>query len=114
MAICTNWAMVVSRVLERDEFEIWLNDFLAVNGLPVPVLDPKTAHEYGLNFSRAWGLWDMYDHSVSRRADVVDAYASHFIQGFEQYSAAKDDYLVAGHWVAQFGMFALQPLLGGR
>jgi hypothetical protein len=111
MAVCTNWAMLASRVTSKDDYDVWLNAFIEQNGLPQPVISPTTPHEYGLNFSRAWGLWAMYDHSASRRMDVVDAYSAHFKAGYAQFVEVQDDYSVAGHWVAQFGLFALQPML---
>lgn len=110
MAICTNWAALVSRVLDRDDYSAWLNKFIAANGLPHPVTDPSTDHDFGLNFSRAWGLWDMYDKSA--RTDVADAYAEHFNRGFTPAANWSGSYGAVGHWVAQFGMFAIQPLFG--
>ena len=109
MAICTNWAALVARVLSKDEYKAWLDRFVAVNGLPNPIT-PIGAHSFGQNFSRAWGLWDMY--AKSQRPDIAEAYAKHFERGFSPASNWSGDYLKVGHWVAQFGMFALQPLFG--
>ena len=110
MAVCTNWAALVARVKERADYAAWLDKFIAVNGLPVPVTEARSDHEFGLNFSRAWGLWDMYDNSG--RADVAKAYASHFDRAFTPEANWRGSYMAVGHWVAQFGMFALQPLFG--
>jgi hypothetical protein len=109
MAICTNWGALAARVLEQDEYNKWLARFIEVNGLPSPI-SPRGAHSFGLNFSRAWGLWDMY--AKSQRADVAEAYVRHFERGFSPASNWSGDYRAVGHWVAQFGMFALQPLFG--
>jgi len=110
MAVCTNWAALVARVLDRDTYAKWLGRFIAANGLPQPVTDPGRDHEFGLNFSRAWGLWDMYENSG--RADVADAYAAHVERGLNPASNWRGSYMAVGHWVAQFGMFAVQPLFG--
>jgi len=110
MAICSNWAALASRVLTRDDYGPWLARFIAVNGLPGPVTHPDNDHEFGLNFSRAWGLWDMY--AASGRADVSAAYAAHFRAGYRPASNWRGSYQAVGHWVAQFGLFALQPLFG--
>jgi len=110
MAVCTNWAALVARVLDRADYAAWLDRFIAVNALPVPVAQADADHEFGLNFSRAWGLWDMYDKSG--RADVAKAYAAHFDHGFAPDTNWRGSYMAVGHWVAQFGMFALQPLFG--
>lgn len=111
MAVCTNWMMLASRVLDRGEFDQWLDSFLSLNGLPEPIESPKNSHELGLNFSRAWGLWAAYDKAIE--LDVLDAYIDHFNTGYEQYLETRDDYRAAGHWVAQFGMYAIHPLLKG-
>jgi Protein of unknown function (DUF2891) len=112
MAVCTNWAALVSRVLDRDAYAQWLDRFIAVNGLPTPLTRQTSDHEFGLNFSRAWGLWDMYERSG--RADVAKAYAEHFDAGFNPASNWRGSYMAVGHWVSQFGLFALQPLFGAE
>jgi Protein of unknown function (DUF2891) len=110
MAVCTNWAALAARVLDRADYATWLDRFIGVNGLPSPVAQVDSDHEFGLNFSRAWGLWDMYDKSG--RADVAKAYAAHFDRGFSPDTNWRGSYMAVGHWVAQFGMFAVQPLFG--
>lgn len=110
MAVCTNWAALVSRVLSREDYGPWLDRFIAANGLPVPLNEADTDHEFGLNFSRAWGLWDMY--AASGRADVAASYAAHFEAGYKPASNWRGSYEAVGHWVAQFGLFALQPQFG--
>src|SRR5262249_49432385 len=110
MAICTNWAALVSRVLEAQQYAGWLDRFIAANGLPSPIVHANGDHELGLNLSRAWGLWDMY--AQSGRADVAEAYAAHLDRGLTPSSNWRGSYMVVGHWVAQFGMFAMQPLFG--
>jgi Protein of unknown function (DUF2891) len=110
MAIATNWAALVSRVLKAPDYAEWLDRFIAVNGLPSPIVRANGDHEFGLNFSRAWGLWDMYAHSG--RADVAEAYAAHLDRGLTPSSNWRGSYMVVGHWVAQFAMFAMQPLFG--
>src|SRR5262249_45813042 len=110
MAICTNWAALVARVLDKDAYTKWLENFIATNALPIPLSEQRSDHEFGLNFSRAWGLWDMY--AASGRGDVLQAYVDHFDRGFAPASNWRGNYRAVGHWVAQFGMFALQPLFG--
>ncbi len=110
MAVCTNWAALVSRVLERDAYRAWLERFISANGVPMPLVRPATDHEFGLNFSRAWGLWDMY--RASDRPDLAAAYAAHVERGLTPATNWRGDYMAVGHWVAQFAMFALQPLFG--
>ena len=108
MAVCTNWAALAARVMARDDFAIWADMFIRRNGLPEPVARPLGAHHYGLNFSRAWGLWDIY--AATGRDDAARAYAAHLRAGYAPASNWSGDYRKVGHWVAQFGMYALQPL----
>ena len=112
MAVGTNAAALVARVLDRAAYGSWLDRFIAANGLPSPVLRAGSDHEFGLNFSRAWGLWDIY--AASGRADVGRCYAEHLHHGLTPATNWRGDYLVVGHWVAQFAMFALQPLFGAE
>ena len=112
MAVGTNWAALVGRILDRDSYSCWLETFIAANGLPKPLKSHRSDHEHGLNFSRAWGLWDMYQGSG--RDDVLKAYLDHFEGGVTPTSNWRGDYRAVGHWVAQFGMFALQPLFGSE
>lgn len=114
MAICTNWAMLARRVMDTHTFDSWADNFIKRNGLPTPITRPRSAHEFGLNFSRAWGLWDLMNASSVYRPEVAKAYASHFITGYTPATNWSGNYYQVGHWVAQFGVFALQPLIGGR
>jgi hypothetical protein len=112
MAVGTTAAALVARVLDRAAYQNWLDAFIAANGLPSPVRRASSDHEFGLNFSRAWGLWDMY--AASGRADLVRCYAEHLQCGLTPDTNWRGDYLGVGHWVAQFAMFALQPLFGSE
>ena len=110
MAVSTNWAALVARVLDQDDYATWLDRFIATNSLPTPLAHRNSDHQFGLDFSRAWGLWDMY--AKTGRADLLEAYVEHFNNGFAPTSNWRGSYMAVGHWVAQFGMFALQPLFG--
>jgi len=50
----------------------------------------------------------------SGRDDELKAYLDHFEGGVTPTSNWRGDYRAVGHWVAQFGMFALQPLFGSE
>ena len=51
-------------------------------------------------------------YATSGRPDVLEAYVAHFNNGFTPASNWRGNYMAVGHWVAQFGLFALQPLFG--
>ena len=114
MGVGTNWAWLVSRVLPQDEFDRWATAFFAKPGLPRPVTQPVNWHHHGLNFSRAWGLWGL--HAVSGSLEAKDAYLAAYIAhvraSYDEPQLWRGSYQGVGHWVPQFGMFALQPLFG--
>jgi len=65
----------------------------------------RTPYRAGLNFSRAWGCYAAWlaTDDLRYRNLYVDLVATHV--GMTDYW--RDDYLAHGHWVAQFGVFAL-------
>jgi hypothetical protein len=105
MAVCTNWAWLVQLVLPPDAFKTWLGRFLPRDPPLVPIAEPVNAHQVGLNFSRAWGLWRLYRATDDAR--FLKSYLGHFRQTYARPALWKGDYRSVGHWVAQFGMFAL-------
>lgn len=108
MAVCTNWAWLVSETMDRHAFAEWLARFLPDPDAIEPVTRPANAHLYGLNFSRAWGLWRLYRRTGDER--YLKLYRAHLEPAFEQPDWWRGDYQVVGHWVSQFGMFAIMPL----
>lgn len=105
MAMCTNWAWAVARVLPCDERKKWLKQFLPPSSLLKPVEKPVSAHQFGLNFSRAWGLAGLYH--LSGESAYLKSFLDHFYTAWERESWWRGDYRAVGHWVAQFGFFAL-------
>jgi hypothetical protein len=111
MAVGTNWAWLVSRVLEQGDFDQWVQRFLARSAMPTPVTNPTNWHHHGLNFSRAWGLWGIAAATGSNplRQACQDAYTAHFQETFSRPERWRGSYRGVAHWVPQFGMLALQP-----
>lgn len=110
MAICTNIALLASRMLTAGEFRRWAEHYLEEIGLPTPVTNPRNCHHFGLNFSRAWGLWELY--SATGRLAFADSYSAHIFETMKDPANWRGSYTCVGHWVGQFGVFALQPLFG--
>lgn len=110
MAICTNIGAVAARLMVREGFAAWLQRAGPELGALVPVTRPENAHHFGLNFSRAWGLWQIFQASGEPR--WAKAYADHFTASYGRPGHWRGDYRKVGHWVAQFGLYALQPLFG--
>jgi hypothetical protein len=105
MPICTNWAWLVSRRLPPLEFRKWVAEFLPAAALPAVIENPKPAHQYGLDFSRAWGLWAIY--WSTDQSDYLRAYQAHVDTAFAHEDWWNGDYGTLGHWIAQFGILAL-------
>jgi hypothetical protein len=108
MAICTNWAWLVGESIAGPTGISAIHAILPPDAKMAPVASPSSAHVYGLDFSRAWGLWNVWQRTGDEQ--YLTAYADHFRRGYEDRSWWAGDYHVVGHWVAQFGVFALMPL----
>jgi hypothetical protein len=107
MAICTNWAWLVGESVAGPAGVDLIHAILPPDARMDPVAVPTAPHVYGLDFSRAWGLWNVWQRTGDQR--YLAAYAAHFRRGYEDRSWWAGDYHV-GHWVAQFGVVALMPL----
>jgi hypothetical protein len=111
MAVATNWAWLLAKVLPPSQFERWERAFFARTGLPQPVARPEGWHHHGLNFSRAWGLSALAARAPeAAREAYLTAYAAHFRATYATPALWRGSYTGVGHWVPQFGMLALQPL----
>ena len=102
---CLHRALVLTRVLPADERDEWLAEWLP----ETPTLEPLTqfdaAHPAGLNFSRAWGLWALFE------ATGDDRYRDLWLDHVETHLALpeywRQDYQAYSHWVPQFGILAI-------
>ena len=64
-----------------------------------------TVHSAGLNFSRSWGLWTVFEQT----GDLAfrDLYVRHILTHMDKPEYWRDDYRQHGHWVPQFGIYAI-------
>jgi len=118
---CLGEADVMRRVLSKDEFAKWLNEFLripdmsaggdatSVNWLPVVVSpdpsDPKLAHLDGLNLSRAWmlqGILSALPADDPRRPALASAAEAHRRAGL---AAVTGEHYEGGHWLCSFAVY---------
>jgi hypothetical protein len=115
---CLEEADLMQRILPVTEFNLWLNKFMPelytnpnalfkVCDVPDPK-DAKMVHLYGLNFSRAWCLFDIAEKMPEgKRKPVKDLALQHF-----KYSLP---HVVSGayegeHWLATFALLAIMSL----
>lgn len=108
MAVCTNWAWLVAKVLPDTEFERWFAGWKGPLLALAPVRSPVGAHHFGMNFSRSWGLWALFRKTGD--PDFAASYARHFTTSYSNRAHWDGDYYAVGHWVAQFGMLAALAL----
>lgn len=105
MAVCSAAAWLVAQVVPGPAGLDWARRFLGDADGWRPVEKALNAHHYGLNFSRAWGMWGMY--RATGEARYARAFVRHFEANFSRADWWKGDYMANAHWVAQFGMMAL-------
>jgi hypothetical protein len=109
---CLQEASLMLKVLPEEEFRRWLETFLpGFEAYPGRYLQPavvtdatdgKLAHLDGLNFSRAWCLFEM--GKVLDNTTMINLGTEHF-----NYSYAKMDTeeYMGSHWLASFATYAL-------
>jgi len=92
-------------ILSPEESSKWLASHQHACGEMTPLTIFPTSHSAGLNFSRSWSLWALFQHTQ----DPIfrDLYANHIVthMGMPQYWG--EDYRKHGHWVPQFGIYAI-------
>lgn len=108
LSTCLIWAWLVAEVATKEEFATWFATWNpGIETLaPLDLKPGANAHLFGKNFSRAWGYAALYRKTGEPR--WRDLYCAHFDFGYANWTATKDDYMAVGHWVAQFGMLAVE------
>jgi hypothetical protein len=108
MATATNWAWLLALALPQDEARRAIAALLPNPRAMRPLEAIPANHLHALNFSRAWGLWRVFRATGEARWRA--SYARHVRISYERRDWWAGDYRKVGHWVAQFGVLALQPL----
>ncbi len=92
-------------ILSSEESSTWLASHQHGCGALSPLTMFPTAHSAGLNFSRSWGLWALFQHTQ----DPVfrGLYANHIVTHMSMPQYWREDYRKYGHWVPQFGIYAI-------
>ena len=92
-------------ILPKADGKKWLEAFLNEGVILQPVEHPSSPHSAGLNFSRSWGLWDLYAHTGN--ITFRNQYMNHIVTHIALPQYWRDDYKKYSHWVAQFGIYAI-------
>lgn len=109
---CLQEASIMLKVLPEDEYKLWLDTFLPgfvenpSNYLEIAEVtdrsDGKLAHLDGLNFSRAWCLFEM-GHALHNQK-MIDLGIDHFKYSYEKMDSGE---YAGAHWLASFAVYAL-------
>ena len=108
MPVCAMWAYLVARTETADDLRAWLARSLPLSAMRPIARDGNSYRHMAMNFSRGWALWPIYKTTNDPR--YLRLYLDQFTLQFETPAAWKGDYREVGHWVAQFGVFALAPV----
>ncbi|MEO8327975.1 MAG: DUF2891 family protein, partial [Nitrospirota bacterium] len=92
-------------ILPPEDSLTWLESHKHEHGSLSPLTTFPTVHSAGLNFSRSWGLWTLYMHT--KEPAFRDLYVNHIATHMEMPQYWRDDYRKHGHWVPQFGIYAI-------
>ncbi|HSO85688.1 MAG TPA: DUF2891 domain-containing protein [Draconibacterium sp.] len=109
---CLQEASLMQKVLTEKEFRKWLKDFMpGFEKNPAKFLEPaivtdrsdgKLAHLDGLNFSRAWCLFEM--GKALNNQKMIDLGVQHFNYSYEKMDSGE---YAGAHWLASFALYAL-------
>ncbi|WP_248722699.1 DUF2891 domain-containing protein [Seonamhaeicola sp. ML3] len=109
---CLEEAALMKRLLPQDEFKSWLNHFLpALKGKDYSLepgvvsdrADGHLVHLDGVNFSRAWNLYEISKNlpEYNHLRHVANQHINYSLP-----SIFGDDYM-GGHWLGSFAIYAL-------
>jgi len=108
---CLHRALALTAILPPDEARAWLDRYLPPPPFAlVPLTMPSTAHSAGLDFSRAWGLFAIWD--TTKDLAWLHLYLDHVETWMARPQYWAQDYDSYAHWVAQFGVYAIDLSFG--
>lgn len=113
LSACLQEASLMQKILTTSEFETWVETFLPSllkHGelILTPALvsdrsDGKLAHLDGLNFSRAWSLYEL-GHALNN-PKLVRLANIHFNASYQKMDSGE---YAGAHWLASFALYAMQ------
>ena len=115
---CLQEAELMSKVLDKAAFEVWVKGFLPQlfeagfklkPGRVADRTDGKLVHLDGLNFSRAWCLYRLAEAIPEYETALSEVGDMHMRASMNQ--VAESDYM-GSHWLASFLVYALESREG--
>jgi hypothetical protein len=116
---CLQEAALMQKILPEKEFQKWLKSFLpGFEKNPEKFLQPaevtdrsdgKLAHLDGLNFSRAWCLFEMGNSLENKK--MIDLGIQHFNYSYEKMDSGE---YAGAHWLASFATYTLTSFSGSN
>ena len=110
---CLQEAALMMKVLPKEEFIVWLDGFLPdfsnnpEKYLPIALVsdrsDGKMAHLDGLNFSRAWCLYEIGKSIETSK--MINLANKHFTASYTKMDTGE---YAGAHWLASFALYALK------
>ncbi|MCB0459719.1 MAG: DUF2891 domain-containing protein [Flavobacteriaceae bacterium] len=112
---CLEEAALLKRVLTKEDFSLWLseflpqlktNDFTLETGKVSDRTDGKLVHLDGVNFSRAWNLNEI-SKGLPEYKHLQNTANKHINYSLP---AIVDDHYEGGHWLGSFAIYALSTV----
>lgn len=100
-----NWAYLLSNILSQKDFANWLDMQKITPTQLHPITEINSNHHLSMNYSRAWSFWSVY--KMTGLLEYKDAYRTAIDSGLSVHSKYKNRYHAYGHWVPQFGIYAI-------
>ena len=110
---CLQEAVLMMKVLPKEEFIKWFDLFMPdfrknpANYFQIAVVsdrsDGKLAHLDGLNFSRAWCLYEIGGYLENDK--MIDLANQHFDASYVKMDSGE---YAGAHWLASFALYAIQ------
>lgn len=106
-----NYFHLLEATVDSQEFSRVLNSLQFDYDSMRPVQSYENNHHLSINYSRAWGLWSIY----KKTNDLYyrNAYLKNIEAIFLKHNEFKDQYRSYGHWVSQFGIYAITCSIEG-
>jgi len=92
-------------ILPKEESSQWFESLCSKNISMEPIRTAPTPHSAGLNFSRSWAFWTLFQSTQDLA--FRDLYVHHILTHMNLPEHWRDDYRKHAHWVPQFGIYAI-------